>query len=1122
MEGKNNEKFIDREILNLILPEYENLKMQPQFFINLNKDNEENNKDKHNKKNKEYFQNVSLLGPRGSGKTNALNNIIDYLKEQKNYIVFDLITPETINEEEDLLGWIISLVTEKAEEILKERKLKQEHEDNYKCNLCGNYNYEFKNKVIELNRKIKELKESYFLRRSTYNEIIANDTLSTMEYIEKKSKKLKADTNLKTSFFNLVDELVDNKEDKILIFSFDDVDIYSSKVCEVLKIIMNYLSHKNIVTYIAGDYDSFIENITIELIKKENLLDKDLLEYNFLSNGECAKNLREERAYEFLKKVLPPKYRYYIKSINNKNKVQIIKVYDKKLKSLIDDEIVKNIIGYIKYDEDIINDYFDFMDDKIRGLTNVIEFVFKEYSNLKESLNSNKDDFKLKCKFLNKILDCIIHTNINLEKYEDLIRKVINIPNANKSFMEFTGYVNYRFIINEFISKEEYELNSKSSYYKENLVNPFKYEKFKEIYKIFILSNFFEIMIEVLMNRNSSIHGKDELLKVINTLNNNNDGIKLLPNLENVKEIIYLKEKIFENLRYEEIISLFSKQNASNYLRYIYLKTFSNYKVLYNKYNKKNDSDYIVNVVFKDLIDKDYSWCDKQIKWIYKNIFNRKKIIEELNQNIRMEFKDIDEFLMISNVESEIKMINLKKKRLNKKYDKFTLENILNLFDSIISLETAKEKIESLNISLEEKKEEKSEVIKKIDNIYINLTSELRENKAYRKNIFNKVKKIIMKEIVEFLDDEKNKELWNNIAKDCQIIEGIIDKNKLEEKVSKSFIFKEIDLNKWIEKYELEHLNIKNTIFTVAILNRNITFASNEENQKRIINYLEYMLLRDELNKCGINDLDNLEEYLKKLDDEIFTRNNDIEIEKKNYKNIKDMFEDNPSKYLYNEETKELNKNIPFILINQINDEKFKYKKLYLNLSLKRVYEEIKNKTFKDILNLKIMIEQFYESNKENLKEYFAVNSIIERYLSDFKVFNYTIREIRNLKNILGDLNNELNKKKIKNEREINFENQIDNLIFYVEYVLRSENNSILESKKNILLVLLKNIVLEIIRIEVEYQQEGFNNRSTSTSLEILKKDLNYLRDNGDECTLKLYLENMGNDKIESVLINVK
>ena len=287
MEGKNNEKFIDREILNLILPEYENLKMQPQFFINLNKDNEENNKE--DKENKEYFQNVSLLGPRGSGKTNALNIIIDYLKEQKNYIVFDLITPETINEEEDLLGWIISLVTEKAEEILKERKLKQEYEDNYKCNLCGKYNYEFKNKVTELNRKIKELKESYFLRRSTYNEIIANDTLSTMEYIEKKSKKLKADTNLKTSFFNLVDELVDNKEYKILIFSFDDVDIYSSKVCEVLKIIMNYLSHKNIVTYIAGDYDSFIENITIELIKKENLLNKDLLDCEFLSGGESAK-----------------------------------------------------------------------------------------------------------------------------------------------------------------------------------------------------------------------------------------------------------------------------------------------------------------------------------------------------------------------------------------------------------------------------------------------------------------------------------------------------------------------------------------------------------------------------------------------------------------------------------------------------------------------------------------------------------------------------------------------------------------------------------------------------------------------------------------------------------------
>lgn len=1117
MEEKIDDKKIEKKILDLILPEYESFKMQPQYFIELNKnDNAENMK-------REYFQNISLLGERGSGKTNALNKVISYLKLQKNYIVFDLITPETINEEEDLLGWIISLVTEKAEKVLRTFKHNQEFDESCEFNSCSKHTFEIKNKVQDLNKKIKELKESYFLRRSTYNEIIVNDTLSTMEYIEKKSKKLKADTNLKTSFFNLIDELVDNTNDKILIFLFDDVDIYSSKVCEVLKIIMNYLSHKNIVTYIAGDYDSFIENITIELIKKENLLDKDLLEYEFLSNGESAKKIREDRAYEFLKKVLPPKYRYYIKSINNKNKVEIIKVYDKKLrlhmndeelKSLMNDEIVENIISHIKYGENIVNDYFDFFDDKIRGLTNTIDFVYKEYLNLKKSL-ATKDNLKLKCNFLNRILECIIHTNINLEKYEMLIRKVINIPNSNSINTEFTGYINYRFIIDEF------NLNDNISS-KKNIKN---YKRFEEIYRIFILSNFFEIALEVLMNRKSSIHGKEELLKLINTLSNNDDGIKLIPNLESVKEVIYLKEKIFENLRYEEIISLFSENNSSNYLRYIYLNTFSNYEgVNSNREENESDDKYIVNTVFKDLIDKDYSWCDKQIKWIYENIFNRKKIIEDFNHNIKMEFKDIDEFLVINSFETEIESHD-NNTYINKKYDKFTLDNILNLFNSIVALETTKEKIEKLNKSLEEEKINRHEVRQKIDNIYINLNEKLRKNKTYRKKRFKEVK-VIIRKILEILEDKKTKELWESISKDSQVIDGFIEEeeliNKLGEEVVKKFIFKEINLDELIEKLKLKDFNIENTKFTLAVLNKNMIFASSEENQNRIINYLKYMMLKDELNKFKINELDDLESFLKELDNEISIRDNDIELEEEKLTMIMSNFQENPIKYLYDEENKVINENIPLIWINQIDDENLKYKKLYLNLSLKKVYEEIKNKTFMNILNLKRNLEQFYEMNKEILENYFLVNNIIGTYIREFKVLNYSIREIRNLSNVLSSLKNDLIENGDKTATGSYFENQVDKLILYINYVLVSENNSVFNLKKNILLKLLEIIVLEIRRIEVVQCEENFNKRKTPTSLEELKNSLDDLRVNGKGCTLKIYLENMGNNEIESVFRNVK
>lgn len=1103
------------KILELILPEYYNFKKQPEFFIESNKQN--------SIINREYFQNVSLLGERGSGKTSILNNLMIYLKSHENnkkYIVFDLITPEIINEEEDLLGWIISLVTDKAENILKEIKLNEEFVNNYKHQAYEKYNYrEIPSKYQDLNRKIKELKESYFLRRSTYNEIIANDTLSTMEYIEKKSKKLKADTNLKSSFFNLINEIVDNGNEKMLIFLFDDVDIYSSKVCEVLKIIMNYLSHKNVITYIAGDYNSFIENITIELIKKENLLDGNLLECEFVSQGKNVKKIREYRAYEFLKKVLPPKYRYYIKNINNKTKYEIIKNYNKDLNE-IKDERIKKVINHITYKGNIIYDYFDFLDDRIRGLNNILDFISKEYSILLKNLNNNEKDIKLKYDFLSKILDCIIHTNIELEKYENLIKKVINIPNVNDGYIEFTGYINYRFLINEISHLDE-------NIFFESEFNNFSKEEFYRIYKIFVLSNFFEIMMEVLMNRGSSIHGKEELLEIINKISENNQSVKLLPNLDSVKEIIYLKERIFENLRYEEIVSLFSKENASNYLRYIYLKAFSNYKKENNhigkklENKKKKEAEFIVNIVFKELIDKDFSWCDKQIKWIYENVFNCKKSIEELKNNIELEFKDINEFLKINNFENEIDNMKLEKEKLIKERENFNLDDILNLFDLIIPLEKNKEKLTELEDLLCEKKSEKKEKEKQIKEIYSSLSNKLQKSKNYRKKCLTTIN-ILKESIKSFLYDKKNKELWKNAEKYMQIIEGIIDKENLDSELLSSYTFEEVNLSRLIDEYNLGELNIINRVCTIAISNKNIIFAASEDNKSTLIKYQQYSMLLESLDKCQLIEVDELEEEVEILNEKIDELFRQTKITKEIYLKIKKKFEDKSIKYLYDDDNKKFNSDVPLILINQISDESLKYKKLYLNLNLKRVYNEIENEIFVNILNLKRKLKIFYESNTEILKSHFFANNLLDTYINELKIYDYGIKEIKALKNILNDLKSILNRNDKKTEQYIKFLNEVDNIIHHIDYILINENNSVFDLRKNFIINLLRYIVLEITRIEIERQEDNFNNKSTYTSLEVLKECLDDMKNNGQGCTLKVYLENMGNNEMESIFKNVK
>ncbi|ELC8451841.1 hypothetical protein QYB49_000082 [Clostridium perfringens] len=1103
MEGKNNEKFIDREILNLILPEYENLKMQPQFFINLNKDNEENNKE--DKENKEYFQNVSLLGPRGSGKTNALNIIIDYLKEQKNYIVFDLITPETINEEEDLLGWIISLVTEKAEEILKERKLKQEYEDNYKCNLCGKYNYEFKNKVTELNRKIKELKESYFLRRSTYNEIIANDTLSTMEYIEKKSKKLKADTNLKTSFFKLVDELVDNKEYKILIFSFDDVDIYSSKVCEVLKIIMNYLSHKNIVTYIAGDYDSFIENITIELIKKENLLNKDLLDCEFLSGGESAKEIRESRAYEFIKKVLPPKYRYYIGRINNKNKYEIIQKLNKEYNIFPkDDKMIKKLNRYISFKGNIVYDYLEFLDDKIRGLRNIIDFVSREYSIIKfEEKNNNKNIQMLKYRFLTKLLECSINTNIELEKDEKLIRRIINIPNGGFLNKDFNGYVNYRFIIDELKVWQE-----------KNNTKKITKSQFVRMYRIFILSNFFEILIEVLINRKSIIHGKEEVLKIINNVSYNEKKIKLIPNLEDLREIIFLKEKIFENLRYEEISCIFSEENKSNYIRYTYLKCFFNYE---EKKPFVSEQEYIVNDVFGNIIEKDFRWCDEQIRWIYNNSINSKEIIESFIDNINSKFKKIKNFINFNNLESLLDNVQYKKNILPQENINLSFDEIFTFFDLIIPVQKSKNNIIEISNLMNAMENEKLKLKKEIDALDIDERFKL--NKIILKEESARID-FISNIMEKFISD--NASLIDKVKNDFEIMPGSIDQENLDKDLVEQFIFREVDLENLIKENNLEKLNIKNEKYTIAFNKKNILIVANNENQDNIIKCEKYKLLLNNLKKCNLKQLIRIDNKLDDLNREIVTFNITILKEMKKNDLIENELKKNKLYKSYINKNEKLNFNIIFSLFSALSEENLEYKKIYLNLMLKRIYDKLVKDIFVNLINLKNKIEDLLDRSNDLRLQYIIENNIY-LYYKKIKFYDFDFNQLFTLKSSLKLLIQELEdmyNKYNTNRRESEIKRTLDkvnNIIDNIEYICENEDIKILNIRRNFTIYLFNNILLELINIEIYKEKNLLSKKSTYIEFELLKEALDKFKKGKNNSTLKLYLENMGNNEIESV-----
>lgn len=77
---------------------------------------------------------------------------------------------------------------------------------------------------------------------------------------------------------------------------------------------MRYLNHPNVVIFISGDYNVFLETVTLQFLKNEDLLEKDLMGKSFILNSDnvnkmkldnsdgTALELRKNRSYDFLKK----------------------------------------------------------------------------------------------------------------------------------------------------------------------------------------------------------------------------------------------------------------------------------------------------------------------------------------------------------------------------------------------------------------------------------------------------------------------------------------------------------------------------------------------------------------------------------------------------------------------------------------------------------------------------------------------------------------------------------------------------------------------------------------------------------------------------------------------------
>lgn len=398
-------RVLDNDTLKILIPDYESI------FLEIDKirNSINNENDEIKRTDEEFFKHhnnvFSILGERGAGKTSVqLTLKYKLLKEKlkKGDKVLPMIVPQDMDDDSSVIGWIIAHFSNIMKELLKEEKFYLYEEE--------------KDKRKELKNYFEELKKSFFLRQESYKSSLSvEDTI--YNYVQRNEEVIRENIDLSKKFKAFIDifiefrKNIENLNPLIFIF-FDDVDISNKRCLMVLETLLRYLSHSNIVVFVAGDYLTFKETITLSYLKEDGLLDKDLMKQKF--EKKSALEIRQILAYDYLKKVLSPALRYELKTLSLENK----KNFKCKQDSLSLEELFKEKIKFL-------DSFYEILDSKPRGLINVYYFL----KNINGSMNNDE---------LRRFIAIIINSSSDLNIKKEEIEAVIEFnPNIDINFSKF-------------------------------------------------------------------------------------------------------------------------------------------------------------------------------------------------------------------------------------------------------------------------------------------------------------------------------------------------------------------------------------------------------------------------------------------------------------------------------------------------------------------------------------------------------------------------------------------------------------------------------------------------------------------------------------------------------------
>ena len=402
-----------------ILPTYDKIYDQIEQFRKGKTNKEAKGIIRNGEENIQKTNNIGILGVRGAGKTSVLKTIRQHLlRHNKNKdVILPIVIPENLSESSTLMATVLGMINYVVKQ--KEDELKKE----------GNGICIRKNRLRE---KYEEVIKQYTFIQKEYRDILIHEYTTEGDYVRDSAKVFNSDTEFINRFNELVDELVEEKEGLLFLF-IDDIDLSTYRCAEVVKILLSYLANENIVAFISGDLDTFEEALTLDFLRQEKALRKDIIHESMLEGRNKEKTLldsKKQLSYEYLKKILPPGYRHNIKywSLEEKGgygiavdgsdetKMTLAEVLSEALKDWIDPTFFYYKIE--KGNKEIIPYTYHLFDDTSRGLNNVYNVLFEIAEKRK---NEKEEGLYLEEK--KQLLDTIIASKLIYNKYRNEIQK---------------------------------------------------------------------------------------------------------------------------------------------------------------------------------------------------------------------------------------------------------------------------------------------------------------------------------------------------------------------------------------------------------------------------------------------------------------------------------------------------------------------------------------------------------------------------------------------------------------------------------------------------------------------------------------------------------------------------